>query len=286
MSFWLRLAGRLPLRVLHAFATLLYWLVFRLGRVRAELVEKQVAASFPELDPAARARIVDAYHRHVADVAMEVVKGFAIRPDELRRRMRLAGLETLREQLAAGQPVLVLAAHVGNWEWLLLALSLELGFPVDAVYKPLKNQSADRAFLYMRSRFGCRLTPAKEIVPLVLGRRREVRAIAMLADQVPRSSPTRVWTRFLNQDTAFYPGPEEIARAVRLPVYFIAVERVARGEYAAEIRHIAAVGPDLDRPKEVTRRYAESLEAQIRRRPGDWLWGHNRWKLKKPLYAK
>ncbi|MFO0451485.1 MAG: lysophospholipid acyltransferase family protein, partial [Pseudomonadota bacterium] len=194
MSFWLRLAGRLPLRVLHAFATLLYWLVFRLGRVRAELVEKQVAASFPELDPSARARIVDAYHRHVADVAMEVVKGFAIRPDELRRRMRLAGLETLRAQLAAGQPVLVLAAHVGNWEWLLLALSLELGFPVDAVYKPLKNQSADRAFLYMRSRFGCRLTPAKEIVPLVLGRRREVRAIAMLADQVPRSSPTRVWT--------------------------------------------------------------------------------------------
>ena len=286
MSFWLRLAGRLPLRILHAFATLLYWTLFRLGRVRVPLVEKQVAAAFPELDAPARARIVDAYHRQVADVAMEIVRGFAMPADELRRRTRLGGTAAVREQLAAGQSVVVMTSHLGNWEWLLLALSLDLGFPVDAVYKPLKNESADRAFLSMRSRFGCRLTPAKEIVPQVLGRRREVRAIAMLADQVPRSSPTKVWTRFLNQDTAFYPGPEEIARAVRLPVYFIAVERVARGEYVAELRLLAAAGPDLDRPKEVTRRYAESLEAQIRRRPGDWLWGHNRWKLKKPLYAK
>lgn len=286
MLTFLRLLARLPLGVLYGLATLVYWLAFRLARFRVEIVDRNLAKAFPDLDAAARAGLADQYHRQIADVTLEVVKGFAITPRELRERVTIEGLEAVRARLDADQSVLLVAAHHCNWEWALLALSLDLGHPLDAVYKPLKAPWAERAFYAMRTRFGGRLTPAKEIVAQVLARRGEVRAIAMVADQVPSTSPSKFWTKFLNQDTAFYMGAEEIARAVGYPVYFVAMERLARGRYVLRLSLLAERGNGLEIPKETTRRYAAALERMVRERPADWFWSHNRWKLKKPLYAR
>ena len=60
----------------------------------------------------------------------------------------------MRAALASGTPVLLVAAHQCNWEWMLLALSLELGYPLDAAYKPLVDGWAQREMLKARSRFG------------------------------------------------------------------------------------------------------------------------------------
>lgn len=282
----IRLLARLPLGVLYAFGRPLHFVAFRLAKVRAPIVDGNLAKAFPELSGPDRAALADRYHRNITDVTIEVLKAFAITADELRDRVRIDGLDAVRAKLAAGQPVMLVTAHHCNWEWLLLALQLELGYPVDAIYKPLHAAWAERAFHWMRTRFGGRLTPAKLIVPQIIQRRDEVRAVAMVADQVPSSSPTKFWTRFLNQDTAFYMGAEEIARAAGYPVFVVEMRRVARGRYAVDVALLAERGDGLETPKEVTRRYAKRLEAHVRAHPADWFWSHNRWKLKKPLYAK
>jgi hypothetical protein len=134
----LTLLARLPLPVLHALSTLLYYVVFRLARLRVSLVERQIGRSLPELEPERRAALVDACLRRVADVAVEIVRGFAISPAEL------DGLEALRARLDGRQPVLLLTAHHCNWEWLLLALSAQLGHPLEALYKPLSSAPRGR----------------------------------------------------------------------------------------------------------------------------------------------
>jgi KDO2-lipid IV(A) lauroyltransferase len=179
--------------------------------------------------------------------------------------------------------VLLIAAHQSNWEWMLLALSLELGYPLDAAYKPLANDWAERGMKKLRTRFGTRLVPAKELLLDILRRHGVVRAIAMVADQEPTTSERRYWTRFLNRDTAFYVGPEEIARVTRFPVFFIAVRRRARGYYEMQFLPLAAAG-DATPPGALTERYARLVEAQIHAAPPDWLWSHKRWKLRKSVY--
>ena len=57
------------------------------------------------------------------------------------------------------------------------------------------------------------------------------RAIAMVADQEPTTSEHKHWMRFLNRDTAFYMGAEEIARVTKYPVFFVGMRRTARGFY-------------------------------------------------------
>ena len=166
---------------------------------------------------------------------------------------------------------------------MLLALSLELGFPLDAAYKPLVDSWAEREMKKVRSRFGSRLIPAKELLADIIRRGKAVRAVAMVADQEPTTSEHKHWTRFLNRDTAFYMGPEEIARVTRFPVFFLGMKRLARGRY--EVRFVPLSRPgESPQTGELTERYARLVEQQIRDAPPDWPWSHKRWKLRKPLY--
>ena len=159
--------------------------------------------------------------------------------------MQISNLELARELLERGQSVLLVAAHQCNWEWMLLALSLELGYPLDAAYKPLVDSWAEREMKKVRSRFGSRLVPAQELLADIIMRGGVVRAVAMVADQEPTTSERKHWTRFLNRDTAFYMGPEEITRATRFPVFFIGLRRTARGYYEMQITPLAQPGEKL-----------------------------------------
>ena len=59
---------------------------------------------------------------------------------------------------------------------------------MDAAYKPILHDAwAERLLLDIRSRFGARLVPAKDVLADILRRRAVVRALAMNADQAPVS---------------------------------------------------------------------------------------------------
>ncbi|MGA7824047.1 MAG: lysophospholipid acyltransferase family protein, partial [Steroidobacteraceae bacterium] len=264
----------------YAFAAGVGWLAFRVVRYREALVRNGLVRAFPELDAAQLRTVMRSYYLGYAQMLVELIKSASLPPDEIRRRVRIVNLEAPQALLAQGQPVLLVAAHQCNWEWMLLALSLELGYPLDAAYKPLVNPWAEREMKVLRSRFGSRLVPAKELLADIIKRRGMVRAVAMVADQEPTTSEHKYWTRFLNRDTAFYMGPEEISRVTRFPVFFIAMRRTARGYYEMELQ------PLLPTPgSTLTERYARLVEEQIRAAPADWPWSHKRWKLKKSLYA-
>jgi KDO2-lipid IV(A) lauroyltransferase len=274
-----------PLPVLYGFATLLGWLAFRVIPYREKLVHDNLATAFPQTEEPALRAIMRGYYAGFAQMLVEIVKSAAMPAEEIRRRVRISNIELPRALLAQGQSVLLVAAHQCNWEWMLLGLSLELGYPLDAAYKPLVNPWAEREMKTVRSRFGSRLVPAQDLLPDIIKRRRIVRAIAMVADQEPTTSELQYWTRFLNRDTAFYMGPEEIARVTHLPVFFIVMRRLARGFYEMHFEPLAAKGEKF-RSGELTERYARRVEEQIRAAPPDWPWSHKRWRLKKSVYGR
>ncbi len=283
-AWWVRLAAALPWSVLYGLAGACAALAHRIGYQR-RVLEENLRIAFPALDAAGLDAIRRDYYRGFAQVLVEVVKAVRLPAAEIRRRVRIEGLEPVRGELAAGRPVILVAAHQCNWEWMLLALSLELGFPLDAAYKPLVDSWAEREMLKLRTRFGSRLVPAQELLADIIKRGRTPRAICMVADQEPRTSEHKHWTRFMNRDTAFYMGAEEIARVTRFGVYFVAMRRTARGHYAIGIEPLAPAGETRE-PGELTERYARRVERQIRESPSDWPWSHKRWKLKKSLYGR
>jgi len=282
-AWWARLVARIPLRALYGFAGFLGWLAFRVFPYRERVVRENLTRAFPDFDEARLRSVMRGYYLGFAQMLVEVIKAVTLPADEIRRRVRTVNLEAARTLLQQGQSVLLVAAHQCNWEWMLLALSIELGYPLDAAYKPLVDNWAEREMRKVRTRFGCRLVPAQDLLPDIIKRRGVVRAVAMVADQEPTTSEHKYWTGFLNRDTAFYLGPEEIARVTGFPVFFVAMRRTARGHYEMQFEPLASAGQSLPAGA-LTERYARRVEEQIRSAPRDWPWSHKRWKLKRSLY--
>jgi|SRR5579863_2115077 len=281
--WWVRLLTRVPLPALYQLADVMGWLTFRFFPYRVHVVRENLSKAFPAYDEGQLRAVIRRYYDFFGQMLIEIVKGASMPPQELRRRVRMVNIEAPRACLEQGKSVLLVAAHQCNWEWMLLALSLELGYPVDAAYKPLVDRWAEREMMKLRTRFGSRLVPAKDLLPDIIKRRGVVRAVAMVADQEPTTSERKYWTHFLGRDTAFYMGPEEIARVTHFPVFFIGMRRIARGEYALHFQQLAAAGERLP-SGQLTERYARLVEAQIHAEPPYWPWSHKRWKLKKSVY--
>ena len=280
----IKFLSRLPLRALYVFATFLYLLAYYVVRHRHLVIREQIAKVFPNSSPAERELIHKRYLKNFCDVMIEVLKSVSIGAADLGARVRIVNLDLPRRYLDAGQSVMFVTSHLCNWEWLLHGVALQLGYPVDAAYKPLHDQWAERLMLKIRSRFGARLVPAKELLSDFLTRRGIVRAVGMNADQAPVSTDKRYWTQFLGQDTAFYIGAEQIARAMRLPIMYASMRRVRRGYYEVEFKPLWD-GREVTPPNTVTERYARACEIDVLASPADWLWSYRRWRLKKPLYG-
>jgi KDO2-lipid IV(A) lauroyltransferase len=281
---WTRFLSRWPWPALYALSSFLAFLAFYVVGHQRRIIRQSLDIAFPELTSAERERIRRGYYRGFADVMVEIAKMPRLTPEDIRDRVSIRNLDAVTAPLAAGRPVLIVAAHQCNWEWMLHGLALNLGFPTDATYKPLKNPWAERFMLQARSRFGSRMVPARDFLADVLKRLKVVRAVCMVADQEPRTSEYKHWTKFLNRDTAFFMGAEHIARATRYEAFFLRMRRVRRGHYELELVPLAR--PDEQLPAGAfTDRYVRLVEAQIREHPADWLWSHKRWKLKRSVYS-
>jgi KDO2-lipid IV(A) lauroyltransferase len=276
--------SRLPWAALYAFSSLLYFLAYYVAHHRRHVIREQLEKVYPNSSFAEREVIHRQYLKNFCDVLIEVLKSMSMSEEDMRRRMRVTNGELARHYLDAGQSIMLMTSHLGNWEWLLHGVTLQLGYPVDAAYKPLHDAWAERLMLKVRSRFGARLVPAKDLLADFFRRRGVVRAVGMNADQAPVSTDQRYWTQFLHQDTAFYIGAEQIARAMRLPVLYASVHRVGRSRYEARLMPLWD-GREALAPNGITERYARVCEADVLESPADWLWSYRRWRLKKPLYG-
>jgi KDO2-lipid IV(A) lauroyltransferase len=277
---WLRILSSLPLPAWYAIASFLAFVLDKVMKSRREIVDMQLAACFPDRDKDWIAATRSAFYRNFADVSVEIIKAVTMKPGEIASRVTLENPEAARAAMDAGRSIIIVTSHNCNWEWALLKLSLEMGHPVHAAYKPLKGRWGDRLMMTIRSRFGAEMIPARRLLMRVMRHRGPARVIAMVADQAPTSSGVRYFTQFMGLDTAFFIGPEAIAKAGKLPVFYIAMRRVSRGHYRIHFVEIAAGGEELPTGA-VIERYAAEIEAVTRERPPDWLWNYRRWKVQR-----
>jgi KDO2-lipid IV(A) lauroyltransferase len=266
----------LRLRLYYGFAGAAAWIAYRLLGLRRSVVRGNLRRSFPEATPAALGDIEREFVRRQGEIVAEAFYARQIGKSELIERVTLANPEVIAGA-APPRPLVLVGAHHGNFEWMLLRLSLEFGDRIVGLYKPLRNSRMDARMKALRSRFGARLVPAKSVLR-ELAKFREAAAIGLVADQVPRTSPDKHWVEFLHQETAFYMGPEMLGRALRSKVVNVRMDRLARGRYVLVFEPLNEAGEKLA-AGEITTRYARALERWIRDDPPGWWWSHRRWKL-------
>lgn len=282
MSYWLyRALALLPLSLKYALAKPLTWLLRDVAGYRRETVDKNLAASFPEMGDAERAAVAKQFYAQLVDTALEIVHAYRMSKTDFTTRMKVRNPELITELTDQGQrSVVVLVIHQGNWEWMLHGAAIQLGITIDPVYKPLHNQGSDRFALELRSRFGAEPVTAATAAKDILRKRRQVRLFALLADQSPGQRERKHWTTTLHQDTAWHTGAATIARLTRSPVCFAQCIRRARGHYDIVFHEITRDPRSLEE-HEMIEAYSQLAESAIREQPESYLWSNRRWKLRR-----
>ena len=283
MRFLLKALTHIPLPILYGFGYLAYFIVFHVMRWRRDRAAADIANAFPEKSAQQRADILRRCYRNLADTIVEAFWGFGASADAIKARVTFEDPELIRRAIDRKQTLLLLAAHHGNWEWLLLAAGAYFPIPIDVVYQPQRIAALDAFLRDVRCRFGGKLIPRKEFVYELLSHAGEPRAYALIADQTPRKKDPKHWTRFLRQDTAFFVGADKIAKFLESPVYFVSMRRVRRGHYVVRLNVLAEPPYENFDDAIIVERYARNLESAIVESPADWLWLQKKWKYAKPL---
>lgn len=278
-SIWYVLS-LLPMRVHYVFSDMLFFIVFHVLHYRRRTVWVNLVTSFPEKPEEELLDIERRFYRWFCDYIAETVKLLTISRSEIRRRMVFKNPEVIDRCVASGQSCAVYLGHYCNWE---LVTSLPLwvagGAQCGQIYHPLENKLFDRLFLRLRERLGAVCIPMNETLRRIVEYGREGRPVVIgyISDQVPFWWNMHHWCDFLHHDTPVLSGTERIARKLDHAVFYLEVNRVARGRYEAEFRPITRAPREMAE-YEITDIYFRMLEETIRRNPEYWLWTHKRWK--------
>jgi len=277
-----RLLSRLPLPLLYALAWPGYLLLYYLAGYRKSVVRQNLSQAFPEKNAGEITVLAKQFYLQLVQVALEILRTRRMSAADIQRRVSVVNPQLLQEYSKDfQQPVIVLAIHQGNWEWMLHGVKLHLNIPIDPVYKPLHNKALDRLMFEIRSQFGSRPITIATAARDILRHRREFRLFVLVADQAPTETERCHWLPFLNREAAFYEGGESIATMTGHPVLFAQCRRRARGYYEVEFREVAK--PPYRRGEHrITARFVELAEAAIRSEPQSWLWSNRRWKRQRP----
>ncbi len=274
--FFLRLISRVPLGFLYVLSDVLFFLGYYVFPYRKKLVRKNLRNSFPEKTKTERRKIERLFYRNLCDYAVETLKLLTISRDELSKRVVFTNPEIITACRERNLPVISLASHQFNWEWLLAAGNLH--FETDFVYQPINTKLTDKLLLACRTHFGGYAIKRNDLGREMVKRRNLWRLIAIVSDQYPgRKKDKRYITRFLNQETAFFQAPNQLASLTQYPIVFSAIRKVRRGFYEATFIPLAEPPYTKDEEK-VIDRYIQVAEEIIKEYPAGWLWSHNRWK--------
>lgn len=269
--------GSLSFPILTKLSDFLSFLLRKAG-YRKRVIEQNLEASFPGIQSDEKAEITRSFYVNLSDVIIEGIKAFTMNRKQVLARHKILNPETIVPYLDAGRSVICVTGHYGNWEWGALSPALHIPYKSVAFYKPLKNPKLDKFVRSNRSRYGTYLSPIRETTRSFHDYLGQPVIYLMAADQSPSNREMAIWVNFLGRDTAFLHGPEKHARINNYPVFFVAIRRIKRGYYELELSELAS-NPSSLPDGEITRRYAEKLEALIREAPANWLWSHKRWKL-------
>lgn len=271
-----------PFGALYKISDGLSWLFYKVVRYRRDVIMMNLRNSFPEKSNTEIEDICRKSYTNLSDIMLESFKGFSMSEKELKERFKILNPEIVNQETLADGFSIQVTAHYANWEWGVLAYSLFIDRQNIGFYKPLSNKYIDSYFRKQHSSTSLTLASIKNTAQTFrdsINSYTIPSTFLLVCDQSP-TSPKSHWVKFLNQDTACLHGADEYARLYNLPVYYIDIQRSARGFYIVNLKLLTAE-PRTFLPEGITRLVMSELETIIRHKPEDWLWSHKRWKMKR-----
>jgi KDO2-lipid IV(A) lauroyltransferase len=191
--------------------------------------------------------------------------------------------DELLDAIAAGRNGIVLAAHIGNWELAAAAIAAA-GACLHLVVASPTNALVARLMYRLRLSWGVTPHPRERSLRPVVQALKNGAFVGTAVDQWV--SRKHVNAPFFDRQTPFASGLFELATRMAVPVF--AISAIRENDSASARFHISAqvIWDGSDTTESVEKlvcRWAGVLEDTVQKHPEQYLWMHDRWKLKGKL---
>lgn len=264
------------------------WVAARVGRPRWGVVGEHLRMAFPDRDGWWRRAVRRRCYTHLGAEAVAMFRLAGMSAQALRERTKVVGMELLEAAARERRGVVVVSAHLGNWE-VGGAAVVARGCPMDIVVARQRNELFDRYLTRSRERLGFRVIPRGEARRGVLESLREGRAVGIMGDQDARRAG--VFASFFGRPASTARGPAVLAmRAGADVVTLFAIRQPGwRPRYTVHLEPLAPAAPSgggrPGRDKAVaalTQAFTTRIEERVKEYPAQYLWLHRRWKTPQP----
>lgn len=204
-------------------------------------------------------------------------------------KVRIRGEENLLNAANGTKGVIMITAHLGNWEMAAIFVCCYLQEPVVSVAKQLRPGVLDKCIQKYRSRFGNIILDKKGALPGMVRMLRQGKILGILIDQETRKSEG-VKVDLFSKAAYTTPAAALLAQRYGYPVLPGFCIREADGgltlvvEPPLSLQKTANSRADLQKNTQVM---TDAIEKAIREYPEQWFWFHKRWKRHYPeLYPE
>lgn len=273
-----RLFGVLPRPVSLSVGRALGRFAYSPFRVRREVVESQIADSFPDRDSDWVRRTARECYRHFGREAAEIVRLEGGGAGDMLSRVQNVdeARAAFHSRVVPGLGAVIVTGHLGNWE-AAGATVASMGMPLAAVVKRQSNSEFDRLLVQSRRRIGIEpvyMEDARDRLPEMI---RSGISVALVADQDAGNRGLSI--PFLGRPASTFRGPARLSLSTGGPLFFGAAVREGDG-YRAIVEPVQTSLDGDDATLDLTEKWVRRLETWVRRYPDQYFWFHRRWKTR------
>ena len=201
------------------------------------------------------------------------IKNFRL--GKLGNKIEIQGVHILEDIKKSNKQVVFISGHLSNFE--LMALSLEkFGIKLAAIYRPLNNIFLNRIMETIRRKYICKKQIKKGIGGLkkLINLKKKNYSTALMIDQRVSEG---ILSNFFNEKALTTTIPAQLVKKFNIPVVPVYIERVKDINFKIIINDPIKFS-DNDTVESITEKLNLTLEKMIIKKPGQWIWSHNRWK--------
>jgi len=221
-------------------------------------------------------------YEHLGQMFIEFLKPSSFGKEYVQAMVEAKGLEKLEKAKARGKGVLILAAHLGNWELLGSALLEHVG-PITVVYKMAKNPFVTEFIRKTRKKRGIETIPHRNSARKIMGILKKGEAVGILLDQ-HATNKDAISADFFGMPVATNYGLALIAIKTGTPVVPAFLVKNEEGKYCCTYEEPVFLEKGEDMQADILRAttaFNGIMEKWIKNYPEQWFWVHNRFRVKK-----
>jgi KDO2-lipid IV(A) lauroyltransferase len=276
----MHLFAAIPKGILCIVGKILGMLIYYLDMPHRRIVMRNLIFAYPEWMCEEICMVSRKIFQNFGITILEIIQMAFFSKENILQNIRIRGEDHLLNAIEDGKGVIIISAHLGNWEAASLFSTCYFGYPVTVVVRKMELEIINRWVLKLRTRFGNSVIDKKGALPEMMQTLRKGNILALMIDQGTTRSQG-VELTFFGKKVTVTPAAAMLALRCKSPVIPVFCIR----EEDQKLTIIIEPSVQLVRTKSLrddlstnTQIMTDIIEKAVRKYPDQWLWLHKRWK--------